>query len=42
MIKGFNGRSGQKFDARLRLDAAVKVVFEFPNSKGIRYESGSQ
>ena len=35
LIKGFNGRSGKKFDARLRLDAQWKVVFEFPNSKRI-------
>ena len=33
LIKGFNGRSGKKFDARLRLDEQWKVVFEFPNSK---------
>ena len=33
LIKGFNDRSGKKFDARLRLDAQWKVVFEFPNSK---------
>ncbi len=30
LIKGFNGRSGKKFDARLRLDEKWKVVFEFP------------
>jgi DNA topoisomerase-3 len=29
LIKGFNGRSGKKFDARLRLDEQWKVVFEF-------------
>jgi len=33
LIKGFIGRSGNKFDARLRLDEQWKVVFEFPNSK---------
>ncbi|MCP3879675.1 MAG: type IA DNA topoisomerase, partial [Sulfitobacter sp.] len=30
LIKGFKGRSGKKFDARLRLDEMWKVVFEFP------------
>jgi len=35
LIKGFNGRSGKKFDARLRLDEQRKVVFEFPKSKRI-------
>ncbi len=33
LIKGFIGRSGKKFDARLRLDEQWKVVFEFPDSK---------
>jgi DNA topoisomerase-3 len=33
LIKGFNGRSGKKFDARLRLDEQWKVVFAFLNSK---------
>ena len=32
LIKGFNGRSGKMFDARLRLNEQWKVVFEF-NSK---------
>ena len=31
LIKGFTGRSGKKFDARLRLDEQWKVVFEFPD-----------
>jgi len=31
LIKGFIGRSGKKFDARLRLDEQWKVVFEFHN-----------
>ena len=35
LIKGFNGRSGKKFDARLLLDEQRKVVFEFPTSKRI-------
>jgi len=33
LIKGFNGRSGKKFDARLRLDEKWKLVFEFPERK---------
>ncbi len=33
LIKGFKGRSGRKFDARLRLDEQRKVVFEFPERK---------
>ncbi len=33
LIKGFEGRSGKKFDARLRLDEQWKVVFEFPERK---------
>ena len=33
LIKGFKGQSGEKFDARLRLDPQWKVVFEFPSSK---------
>ena len=35
LIKGFNGRSGRKFDARLRLDEQRKVVFEFPKNRRI-------
>ncbi len=35
LIKGFNGRSGNKFDARLWLDAQQKVIFEFPKSRRI-------
>ena len=31
LIKGFNGRSGKRFNARLRLDEQWKVVFEFPD-----------
>ena len=31
LIKGFTGRSGKKFEARLRLDKQYKVVFEFPD-----------
>jgi DNA topoisomerase-3 len=33
LIKGFEGRSGTKFDARLRLDEQWQVVFEFPERK---------
>jgi len=33
LIKGFEGRSGKKFDARLRLDEKWKMVFEFPERK---------
>jgi len=33
LIRGFEGRSGKKFDARLRLDEKWKVVFEFPERK---------
>ena len=33
LIKGFKGRSGGKFNARLRLDSQWKVVFEFPERK---------
>ena len=33
LIKGFEGRSEKKFDARLRLDEKWKVVFEFPERK---------
>jgi DNA topoisomerase-3 len=33
LIKGFEGRSGKKFDARLRLDPQWKVVFELPERK---------
>ncbi len=33
LIKGFKGRSGMKFDARLRLDEKWKVMFEFPERK---------
>jgi DNA topoisomerase-3 len=33
LIKGFEDRSGKKFDARLRLDEKWKVVFEFPERK---------
>ena len=33
LIKGFKGRSGSKFDARLRLDEQRQVVFDFPERK---------
>ena len=33
LIRGFEGRSGKKFDARLRLDEKWKMVFEFPERK---------
>ena len=33
LIKGFEGRSGKKFDARLRLDEKWQVAFEFPERK---------
>ena len=33
LIKGFKGRSGRKFDARLRLGEQRQVVFDFPERK---------
>jgi DNA topoisomerase-3 len=33
LLKGFRGKSGKKFDARLRLDPQWQVAFEFPERK---------
>jgi DNA topoisomerase-3 len=33
LLKGFKSKSGEKFDARLRLDPKWEVVFELPGRK---------